>query len=68
VDVIIDKYKVRLIVKRFKQQKSMDYFDTYLSVLIINLIQMLIVIAIISKLEIHQMDVKITFLNYDLDE
>jgi hypothetical protein len=68
VDVIIDKYKVRLIVKRFKQQKSVDYFDTYLSVLIINLIQMLIVIAIISKLEIHQMDVKITFLNYDLDE
>ena len=68
MDVIIDKYKVRLIVKRFKQQKSMDYFDTYLSVLIINLIQMLIVIAIISKLEIHQMDVKITFLNYDLDE
>ena len=68
MDVIIDKYKVRLIVKRFKQQKSVDYFDTYLSVLIINLIQMLIVIAIISKLEIHQMDVKITFLNYDLDE
>jgi len=68
VDVIIDKYKVRLIVKRFKQQKSVNYFDTFLSVLIINLIQMLIVIAIISKLEIHQMDVKITFLNYDLDE
>jgi hypothetical protein len=55
VDVIIDKYKARFIVKRFKQQKSVDYFDTHLSVLIINLIKILIVIATISKIEIHQM-------------
>lgn len=58
MDVIIDKYKSRLIIKRFKQQKDVDYFDTYLFVLIINLIQMLIVIATVSKHIIHQMDVK----------
>jgi len=25
----IDKYKVRLVIKGFKPQKGMDYFDTY---------------------------------------
>ena len=53
MDVIIHKYKARLIIKRFKQQKDIDYFDIYLFVLIINLIQMLIVIATISKYIIH---------------
>jgi len=27
----IDKYKVRLVIKGFKQQKGMDYFDIYSS-------------------------------------
>jgi hypothetical protein len=26
---IIDKYKVRLVVKGFKQQECIDYFDIY---------------------------------------
>jgi hypothetical protein len=26
---IIDKYKVRLVVKGFKQQEGIDYFDIY---------------------------------------
>jgi hypothetical protein len=29
----IDKYKARLVVKRFKQQESVNYFDTYSLVL-----------------------------------
>jgi hypothetical protein len=54
----IDKYKVRLVIKEFKQQKGMDYFDTYSSKSRITFIQMLIVIEIINMLEIHQMDIK----------
>jgi hypothetical protein len=54
----IDKYKVRLVIKRFKQQKGMDYFDTYSSKSRITFIQILIVIEIINMLEIHQMDIK----------
>jgi len=54
----IDKYKVRLVIKGFKQQKGMDYFDTYSSKSRITFIQMLIVIEIINMLEIHQMDIK----------
>jgi hypothetical protein len=54
----IDKYKVRLVIKEFKQQKGMDYFDTYSSKSRITFIQMLIVIEIINMLEIHQMNIK----------
>jgi hypothetical protein len=31
----IDKYKARLIIKWFKQQEGVDYFNTYLYMLII---------------------------------
>jgi uncharacterized Tic20 family protein len=68
INSIIDKYKVRLIVKGFRQKESMNYFDTYLLVSIITSIRILIIIAVINKLEIHQMNFKINFLNGDLDE
>ena len=54
----IDKYKVRLVIKGFKQQKGMDYFDTYSFKSRITFIQILIVIEIINMLEIHQMNIK----------
>jgi hypothetical protein len=63
----IDKYKVRLVVKCLKQQEGMNYFDRYSHVSRITSIQTLIVITTINKLEIHQMDVKITFLKGDLN-
>ena len=67
-DGSIDKQKPRPVVKSFRQQESMNYFDTYLYVPIITSIQTLIAIATINKLEMHQIDVKITLLNGNLDE
>ena len=64
----IDKYKARLVIKGYKQKKGLDYFDTYSLVTRISSIRMLIAIATIHNHEIHQMDVKTTFLNGDLDE
>ena len=64
----IDKYKVRLVVKRYRQKKGLDYFDTYSPVTRITSICMLIAIAALYNLEIHQMDVNIAFLNGDLNE
>ena len=63
----IDKYKARLVVKCFKQQEGVNYFDRYSHVSIITSIQTLIVITTINKLEIHQMDAKITFLKGDFN-
>ena len=67
-DGSIDKYKARLVAKGYLQKEGVDFFDTYLSVTRITSIRMLIAIASIYGLEIHQMDVKTAFLNGDLDE
>ncbi|KAM3217568.1 hypothetical protein P3L10_027011 [Capsicum annuum] len=67
-DGTIDKYKARLVVKGFKQKEGLDYFDTYLPVTKITSIRMLIALAVVYGLEIHQMDVKTVFLNRELEE
>ena len=64
----IDKYKVRLVVKGYNQKEGLDYFDINSPITRISSIRMLIVIAAIHNLKIHQMDVKTVFLNGDLDE
>ena len=67
-DDSIKKYKARLLSKGYRQKEGVDFFDTYSPVTRITSIRMLIAIASIYNLEIHQMDVKTTFLNGDLDE
>ncbi|GJW85913.1 calcineurin B-like protein 4 [Tanacetum coccineum] len=66
-DGTIDKYKARLVVKRFRQREGLDFFDTYLPVTRITSIRMVLAIAALRKLEVHQMDMKMTFLNEDLE-
>ena len=64
----IDKYKARLVAKGFKQKADLDFFDTFSRVTRITSIRLLISIAAIFYLKIHQMDVKTAFLNGDLEE
>lgn len=68
VDGTIDKFKARLVAKGFTQKECIDYFDTYAPVARISTIRVLIALATIHKLEIHQMDVKTAFLNGDMEE
>ncbi|GJR37958.1 zinc finger, CCHC-type containing protein, partial [Tanacetum coccineum] len=68
VDGTIEKFKARLVIQDFKQKSGIDYFDTYARVAHISTIRLLIVMTSIHNLVIHQMDVKTTFLNGDLDE
>ncbi|PWA98998.1 hypothetical protein CTI12_AA013410 [Artemisia annua] len=67
-DGTIDKYKARLVIKGFRQREGLDYFDTYLPVTRITSIRMILAIAALRNLEVHQMDVKTAFLNGDLEE
>nr|GEY72979.1 hypothetical protein [Tanacetum cinerariifolium] len=52
----------------FRQKEGIDYFDTYAPVARITTIRLLFALAVIHNLVIHQMDVKTSFLNGDLDE
>jgi len=68
VNNTIDKYKTRLVAKGYHQKEGKDFFDTYSPITRITSIRVLIAIAALHNLEIHQKDVKTAFLNGDLDE
>ena len=68
VDGSIDKHKARLVIKGYKQIEGLDYFDTYSLMTRIISIRMVLAIAALRNLEVHQMDVKTTFLNGDLEK
>ncbi|GJR48863.1 zinc finger, CCHC-type containing protein [Tanacetum coccineum] len=63
VDGTIEKFKARLVIQGFRQKSSIDYFDNYAPVARISTIRLLIAMASIHNLIIHQMYVKIAFLN-----
>ena len=65
-DGSIEKYKARLVAKGFSQKQNIDYFDTFAHVTRITSIRILIALASIHKLFIHQMDVKTTFFKWGL--
>nr|GEW02605.1 putative reverse transcriptase domain-containing protein [Tanacetum cinerariifolium] len=68
VDGTVDKFKAQLVIQGFRQKEWIDYFDTYAPVARITTIRLLLALAAIHNLVIHQMDVQATFLNGDLDE
>ena len=68
IDGTIDKFKARLVAQGFRQKLGIDHFDTYAPVARITTIRLLVALATIYHLEIHQMDVKTTFLYGELDE
>ena len=65
-DSSIDKYKERLVIKGYRQKEGLDYFDTYSPVTRITSIRLVLAIATIRNLQIHQMET--AFLNVDLEE
>ncbi|CAM8957033.1 unnamed protein product [Rhodiola kirilowii] len=68
VDGTVEKYKARLVIKGYRQKEGLDYFYTFSPVTRITSIRMIIAIAALRNLDIHQMDVKTAFLNGDLEE
>nr|GEX86621.1 zinc finger, CCHC-type [Tanacetum cinerariifolium] len=68
VDGTIDKFKARLVIQGFRQKEGIEYFDTYAPVARITTVRLMLALAAIHNLVIHQMDVKTAFLNGDLEE
>uniref|UniRef100_A0A2N9EFL2 Uncharacterized protein n=1 Tax=Fagus sylvatica TaxID=28930 RepID=A0A2N9EFL2_FAGSY len=67
-DGSIQTFKARLMAKSFRQREGIDYFDTYAPIARITSIRVLIALASIYKLVVHQMDVRTAFLDGNLDE
>jgi len=64
----IETFKAWLLIRSFNQKHCINYFDAYTSVARIVTIRVLIALAAIQKIVIHQMDIKTTFFNGELEE
>lgn len=67
-DGSIEKYKARLVVKGFKQQKGIDYNQTFSPVARMATVRALISVAAKENLYLMQFDVSTAFLNGKLTE
>jgi hypothetical protein len=67
-DGTIKRYKVRLVAKGYTRKEGEDFFDTYLPVAQLTTIRVLLSLTASYDLIIHQINVKIAFLNEELEE
>ncbi|RDY08209.1 hypothetical protein CR513_07575, partial [Mucuna pruriens] len=64
----IERYKTRLVAKGFIQKEGIDYKETFSLVSLKDSFRIIMTLVTHFDLELHQMDVKIAFLNSDIDE
>jgi hypothetical protein len=64
--VFMARHKVHLVAMGFTQVEGLDYNETSFPIAQMESIRIMLTIAIVKDLEIHQMDVKTTFMNGDL--
>ena len=62
------RYKARLVAKGYSQVAGVDFNETFAPVAKFSTIGCVLTLGAIMDLEMHQMDVKTTFLNGDLEE
>ena len=67
-DGTIERYKARLVAKGYTKKEGEDFFDTYSPVARLTTIRVLLSLAASHGLIIHHIDVKMTFLNGELEE
>ena len=64
----VETYKARLVEKGFKQRQGIDFDKTFSPVALLKSIRILLAIAAYYDYEIWKMDVKMAFLNGELEE
>jgi len=64
----VDRYKARLVAKRYTQTYDVDYFETFALVARLSFIRILFFVAVNMEWPLFQLDVKNTFLYGNLKE
>ena len=64
----VETYKVYLVIKNYRQHYGIDYDEIFSPVTMLKSIQIMLTIVAYMDYEIWQMEVKIFFLNGDLEE
>ena len=65
-DGSVERLKARLVVKGFSQFEGIDYNETFAHVAKMNSIRLVLSLTALHNWEVHQMDVKSSFLHGDL--
>lgn len=65
---IIERHKTSLMVKRFTQNKGIDYKDTLSSVYSKDSFKTIMILIVHFDLELHHTDIKTTFRNDNFEE
>jgi hypothetical protein len=68
VDDKVERYKSRMIVKRYSQKEGIDFHDIFSPVVKIVSIRSVLTLVALLDLELEKLDVKSSFLHVDLDE
>jgi hypothetical protein len=67
-DGSVEKYKARFLARGFSQVEGIDYEEKFAPVARFTSIRMIIALAASMGWRLHQMDVKTTFLNGEIEE
>ncbi|GKB10236.1 ribonuclease H-like domain-containing protein [Tanacetum coccineum] len=67
-DGTLSRYKARLVANSSSQQQGVDFDETFSLVVKLATIRMVLSLAVSHQWPIHQLDVKISFLNGDLSK
>jgi hypothetical protein len=65
---VVMKHKARLVAKGYVQKHGIDYDEVFAPVAIIDTVKLLLSLAANRGWEVHHLDVKIAFLNGELEE
>lgn len=64
----LKKFKARLVAKRVAQKENIDFFVTFSHFTRVTYITMLLAISVVHNFLIHQTNIKIAFLNREIEE